>query len=65
MTFCKPLYGVVVNSVNPDQMLQIAASDQGLHCLLLQQIFRHISTACSNFRTRGCIPLDNGGGVGD
>ena len=28
------------NSVDPDQMLQNAASDQGLHCLsLIQQIF--------------------------
>ena len=41
------------NSVDPDQMLQNAASDQGLHCLPLiwhQQ-------ACSNYRTKivnGC-----------
>ena len=32
------------NSVDPDQMLHNAASDQGLHCLLLiQQYFNHIS----------------------
>ena len=32
------------NSVDPDQMLQNAASDQCLHCLsLIQQYFRHIN----------------------
>ena len=32
------------NSVDPDQMLQNAASDLGLHCLpLIQHYFRHIS----------------------
>ena len=32
------------NSVDPDQTLQTAASDQGLHNLLLiQQYFRHIN----------------------
>ena len=31
------------NSVNPDQTLHNAASDQGLPCLpLIQQYFRHI-----------------------
>ena len=30
------------NIVDPDQMLQYAASDQGLHCLLLtQQFYTH------------------------
>ena len=32
------------NSVDPDQMPQNAASDQGLHCLpLVQQYFKHIN----------------------
>ena len=32
------------NSVDPDQMPQNAASEQGLHCLpLIQQYFRHIN----------------------
>ena len=32
------------NSADPDQMLQNAASDQGLHCLVFtQQYFRHIN----------------------
>ena len=32
------------NSIVPDQMLQNAASDQGLHCLpLLQQYFKQIN----------------------
>ena len=34
---------VLANSVDPDQMLQIALSDQGLHYLAyIQQHFRHI-----------------------
>ena len=33
------------NSVDPDQMLQNAASDQGLHCLpLIQRYFKHINS---------------------
>ena len=32
------------NSVDPDQTLQNAASDQGLHCLpLIQHYFKHIT----------------------
>ena len=31
-------------SVDPDQMLRNAASDQGLHCLPLIQQFLHMST---------------------
>ena len=32
------------NSVDPDHMPQIVASDQGLHCLQdIQQYFRHIN----------------------
>ena len=27
--------GLVANSVDPDQTPQVAASDQGMHCLLL------------------------------
>ena len=35
---------VRANNVDPDQMLQSAASDQGLHCLpLVQQYLRHIN----------------------
>ena len=29
----RPLKGQLANSADPDQMLQNAASDQGLHCL--------------------------------
>ena len=31
---CKTWTGTLANSADPDQMLQNAASDQGLHCLL-------------------------------
>ena len=32
------------NSVDPDQMMQNMASDQGLHCLAyIRQYFRHIN----------------------
>ena len=32
------------NSIDPDQMLHSAASDQGLYCLpLIQQFFKHIN----------------------
>ena len=32
------------NSVDPDQMMQNAASDQGLHCLeLILRFFRHMN----------------------
>ena len=33
----------LVNSVDPDQMLHAAASNQGLHCLPLMQQFLDIS----------------------
>ena len=36
---CKTWTGILANSADPDQMLQNAASDQGLHCLLkLQEV---------------------------
>ena len=36
---CKTWTGTLANSVDPDQMPQNAASDQGLHCLLkLQEV---------------------------
>ena len=42
-----PVYAdreVWANSVGPDQMLQTAASELGLHCLpLIQHYFRHIN----------------------
>ena len=45
----------LLQRVDPDQMLQNAASDQGLHCLPhIQQYFRHIEVVnctSSNFRT--------------
>ena len=34
------------NSVDPDQTLQNATSDQGLHCLSLIQLFLDTSTGC-------------------
>ena len=37
------IYKAFANSVDPAQMPQNVASDQGLHCLLyVQQYFRHI-----------------------
>ena len=34
------------NSEDPDQMLQNAASDQGLHCLQFIQLFLYINMKC-------------------
>ena len=34
---CKTWTGTLANSADPDQMPQNAASDQGLHCLLIFQ----------------------------
>ena len=38
------------NSVDPDQTLQYAVPDQGLHCLqLIQEVFRHVSMWWNGF----------------
>ena len=34
-----PFFGTLANSVDPDQMPQNAAADQGLHCLLKLHTF--------------------------
>ena len=39
--------GLVTNSVDPDQTPQFAASDQGIHCLLLMAF-----TICSSLSVR-------------
>ena len=52
-------------NVDPDQMLQNAASDQGLHCLsLIHKCFTQqqvVTWTCSDFRTCTVISLDNEG----
>ena len=49
---CKTLTGTLANSADPNQTPQSAASDQGLHCLLiLQEVKERNETALSPFRT--------------
>ena len=44
----------LANSVEPDQMPQNVASDQGLHCLMLfWYYFRHIIDSKMNLSTLG------------
>ena len=40
-----PKYRALINSADPDQMLQNMATDQSLHCLPIIQQFIHISTS--------------------
>ena len=39
MVVCRALKGYLANSGDPDQMPQNVASDHGLHCLQIVQLF--------------------------